>query len=794
MRMPRMAIWIVVAMVAGLLAPQAIPAERAEAASASEFRAGNLISDENFFAGNAMTSSEVQSFLSAQLPVCDTGYTCLPAFQQATPAKTATAYCAAMPGLQQESAASIIARVGSACGVSQRVLLVLLQKEQSLVTDRNPSQLQYARATGFACPDTAPCDSTYAGFFDQVYAAARQFKLYAARPASYNHRAGQWNSVLYHPNAACGSSRVYIANQATAGLYNYTPYQPNGAALNNLYGTGDGCSAYGNRNFWRMYTDWFGDPLGPAVPAGSPIGAIEAASAGPTAAVVAGYAMDPSDPARGIDVNLYVNGRWGGTFRAGQDSASAGAVPGGYGRAHGFSIRFEAGAPSFEICVAALNVGNGADQWLGCRTLEKPTGPPIGQIDSSALDGTNAVLSGWTLDPDVTDAISVHAYVNGRYAGSSLADVTRMDVARAYPDYGSSHGFRVSVPVGVGTNQVCLFAINSPRGDNPSLGCRSFAGASGPPQGQIDSKTSSLGSVSMSGWALDPDVAEPISVTITVDGVNVANVTADAARSDIAAAFPGYGSAHGWSATVPVNGTATVCAIAVNVGGGTDRTLGCFVAETPTGSPIGRIDSAGMNAASGALELRGWTIDPDSADPVAVRLYVDGALIGDFRANGSRPDIAAAFPGYGEAHGLQSIAHRVPPGRHDVCAWALNVGGGESTLLGCARVATEGPPFGRVDSAGVAADGTLQLNGWVIDPDVVDPVAVNVYVDGVLARQFPADATRPDVANVYPLYGQRHGLHGGSITIQPGAHDVCVWAISVGAGDSTLLGCPRVTR
>jgi len=51
-----------------------------------------------------------------------------------------------------------------------------------------------------------------------------------------------------------------LQNQATAGLYNYTPYQPNQAALNNLYGSGDACSAYGNRNFWRIYIDWFGSP------------------------------------------------------------------------------------------------------------------------------------------------------------------------------------------------------------------------------------------------------------------------------------------------------------------------------------------------------------------------------------------------------------------------------------------------------------------------------------------------------------------------------------------------------
>ena len=38
------------------------------------------------------------------------------------------------------------------------------------------------------------------------------------------------------------------------------PYRPNAAALANLYGTGDACSAYGNRNFWRYFNDWFGNP------------------------------------------------------------------------------------------------------------------------------------------------------------------------------------------------------------------------------------------------------------------------------------------------------------------------------------------------------------------------------------------------------------------------------------------------------------------------------------------------------------------------------------------------------
>jgi hypothetical protein len=66
------------------------------------------------------------------------------------------------------------------------------------------------------------------------------------------------NTIQYNPSTSCGSSNVNIETSPTAALYTYTPYQPNQAALNNMYGTGDSCSAYGNRNFWRMFNDWFG--------------------------------------------------------------------------------------------------------------------------------------------------------------------------------------------------------------------------------------------------------------------------------------------------------------------------------------------------------------------------------------------------------------------------------------------------------------------------------------------------------------------------------------------------------
>jgi hypothetical protein len=264
-----------------------ITTNQANAVVGSQFKAGRIIDDGIFFNGYSMDAGGIQAFLNAKVPTCDTQgtqpyngstraaygiahgapppYTCLKSYQQTISAKGQDAYCGYVGG-GTKSAAQIIFDVAVACNISPKVLIVLLQKEQALVTDDWPFPVQYQSATGFGCPDTAACDSTYYGFFNQVYNAARQYQRYAKQSASYNFRAGRVNNIQYNPNASCGSSGVFIENQATAGLYNYTPYQPNASALNNLYGSGDSCGAYGNRNFWRQYSDWFGSPVANGLP------------------------------------------------------------------------------------------------------------------------------------------------------------------------------------------------------------------------------------------------------------------------------------------------------------------------------------------------------------------------------------------------------------------------------------------------------------------------------------------------------------------------------------------------
>ena len=236
------------------------PAAPAQAAFATEFDPGNIISDQVFYASGAMSAAQVQAFLDAKGAGCSAGQQpCLKDYTGTSIAEPVeSGICNGYPGNQTQTAAQLIVGVATSCGINPQVLLVLLQKEQSLITRTAPSTSAYRAATGFGCPDTSGCDPQQSGLFKQLYSAARQFQRYAAYPASYGYQAGRSNSILYNPNSGCGRASVFIANQATAGLYDYTPYVPNAAALNNLYGTGDSCSSYGNRNFWVFFTDWFG--------------------------------------------------------------------------------------------------------------------------------------------------------------------------------------------------------------------------------------------------------------------------------------------------------------------------------------------------------------------------------------------------------------------------------------------------------------------------------------------------------------------------------------------------------
>lgn len=248
-----------------------IVATPTSAAPVVGFRAGNIIDDAIFTNKSSMTVEQIQQFLEAQVPVCDTFGQKPSEFGGGTRAQWAAArgYSPPFTCLKDfseggKTASQIIYDVAQQFSINPQVLIVLLQKEQSLITDDwpIPESPQYRTATGYGCPDTAPCDAEYFGLTNQLTWSGRMFRaIMNASPAWFTPYVLGNNYIQYNPNASCGGSNVLIENRATQALYNYTPYQPNQAAINAGWGQVD-CGAYGNRNFYLYFTSWFGPSNG----------------------------------------------------------------------------------------------------------------------------------------------------------------------------------------------------------------------------------------------------------------------------------------------------------------------------------------------------------------------------------------------------------------------------------------------------------------------------------------------------------------------------------------------------
>lgn len=227
------------------------------------WNAGNIMDDAVFTNKSSMSASEIRQFLNAKMPVCDTWgtqpYGGTTRAQYAASRGVSTPFTCLKDYYEHgKHSSQIIYDVAQKYSINPQVLIVLLQKEQALVTDDWPWPIQYRAATGYGCPDTAPCDSQYYGLTNQLDWAAKMFRaILNNSPTWYTPYVLGNNYIQYSPDSSCGGSVVNIQNRTTQALYNYTPYQPNQGALSAGWGTAY-CGAYGNRNFYLYFTDWFG--------------------------------------------------------------------------------------------------------------------------------------------------------------------------------------------------------------------------------------------------------------------------------------------------------------------------------------------------------------------------------------------------------------------------------------------------------------------------------------------------------------------------------------------------------
>jgi hypothetical protein len=307
-----------------------------------------------------------------------------------------------------------------------------------------------------------------------------------------------------------------------------------------------------------------------------PFGTLDSVSPAPGGARVVGWAIDANTTGP-IDVHVYANGRLVAITSASVSRPDIASTYSLFGENHGFDVRLSLGAGTHQVCAYAINVGAGStNPNLGCRSVTALSGNPKGYLEEVSAVPGGALIRGWVLDPDTEAPTDAHVYVDGKLAAVWPANQGRPDVAAVYPAYGANHGYYGSLPMSAGTHSVCVYGINVGPGSHTQLGCKQVTVRAGNPFGSIDTLVKSGGGAATWGWAIDPDTAAPIDVHIYVDGVLTVIKKASEVRADVGAAYPAYGSMHGWSTLLSLKpGKHTVCVYGINVGFGSNTSIGC---------------------------------------------------------------------------------------------------------------------------------------------------------------------------------------------------------------------------
>jgi hypothetical protein len=175
------------------------------------FSPDTVISETNFRDSSSMSLVDIQAFLEKQ------------------PGSLSSFVAPDHMG-EMKSAAQMIHDAALRWGVSPKVILVTLQKEQSLLSRANPAQRACDWAMGCGKMDGRTLNR-YQGFGNQVWYGA----------ASLSKNAGRWRTGS---TLNIDGNIVQPSSSATHALYRYTPH------------------IRGTMSFWLLYWRYFGDPLG----------------------------------------------------------------------------------------------------------------------------------------------------------------------------------------------------------------------------------------------------------------------------------------------------------------------------------------------------------------------------------------------------------------------------------------------------------------------------------------------------------------------------------------------------
>ena len=224
-------------------------------------------------------------------------------------------------------------------------------------------------------------------------------------------------------------------------------------------------------------------------------------------------------------------------------------------------------------------------------------------------------------------------------------------------------------------------------------------------------------------------------------------------------------------------------------------------------TPLGDFESLKQTKDKSGVRAKGWAIDGDTKAKVKIHFYMDGSFLASATADKKRTDIRAQYDDWGIKRGFNTVLP-ITSGSHEVCAYAINVGAGSNSQLGCRTISisssepappqpTPQPtadvsPIGYFDRVVAVGGGVARADGWALDESAPEQsVRIRFYIDGAYWGSVNANKSRPDVG-AYTGLGDNHGW-SANLEVGGGNHEVCAYAINIGdTAPSTALGCIRV--
>ncbi len=332
-----------------------------------------------------------------------------------------------------------------------------------------------------------------------------------------------------------------------------------------------------------------------------PVGMFEMLeSAGPGKIHLTGWAYDPDEPSKELEIHVYVGGSaqsgvGGYNITANTERTDVGNAYSGVGNYHGFDSTLQVvGLTGVQdVYVYAIDTSGCGNILLGQMTIDiEEERLPVGMFDTLEPAGPGKIrLTGWAYDPnEPLKELEIHVYVGGSAQSGNggyniTANTERTDVGNAYSGVGNYHGFDSTLQVVglTGTQEVYVYAIDTSGNANTFLGSMTVdIEEEQLPRGNFEAVVSEeLGTVRVLGWAYDPNTpTQAISVHVYVggpagSGVACHSITADVPRTDIGSAYPEAGCYHGFDSTIEVDveGSQEVYVYAINTTPGGEHLL-----------------------------------------------------------------------------------------------------------------------------------------------------------------------------------------------------------------------------